>query len=31
MSKKESEIFEFEMDLKYFFSIRSYLSNEGQV
>ena len=31
MSKKEREICEFEMDLKYFFSIRSNLSNEGQV
>ena len=30
-TKKEREICEFEMDLKYFFSIRSNLSNEGQV
>ena len=31
MSKKEREICEFEMDLKYFFNIRSNLSNEGQL
>ena len=31
MSKKEREICEFEMDLKNFFSIRSNLSNKGQV
>ena len=29
MSKKEREICEFEIDLKYFFSLRSNLSNDN--